>query len=355
MAAQNARDTTDLAQMLAADPERDPLGNVCVHRTNECAGDVRFYDWDDGLRPSSPVLFTARNGATLTGTVWATRGPGDAARHRHHHRLASRRRRPSTGAWPRLSPSTATSCSPTTSRVRAARTPSARARTRTRASRAERASPSSTAPRTRSTSCSPPRPGPTCRGAAAGSGTSHADKQKRRVAAGLNAAYDPLHALIDPDRVGLAGHSLGAGAVSYVGQIDPRVRSIVAWDNLNDFKPSGGGAGPPTGSAGSCASGSSPRPCRPRSPSPRWGCRPTTASSRRPTRRTPIRRARARPSRATGRRAWTRRRSSSAAGPTTSSRSSPATPRRSRWDRHLPGDGHGRLVHDGVAGQVRQG
>jgi hypothetical protein len=35
-------------------------------------------------------------------------------------------------------------------------------------------------------------------------------------------------------RVGLAGHSLGAAAVSYVGQLDPRVKAIVAWDNLSD-------------------------------------------------------------------------------------------------------------------------
>ncbi len=27
------------------DPARNYLGNVCGHRTNECAGDVRFYDW----------------------------------------------------------------------------------------------------------------------------------------------------------------------------------------------------------------------------------------------------------------------------------------------------------------------
>src|SRR3954452_13557489 len=37
---------------------------------------------------------------------------------------------------------------------------------------------------------------------------------------------------LDADRVGIAGHSLGASAVSLVGQCDPRVRAIVAWDNL---------------------------------------------------------------------------------------------------------------------------
>jgi dienelactone hydrolase len=37
---------------------------------------------------------------------------------------------------------------------------------------------------------------------------------------------------LDPDRVGIAGHSLGASAVSEVGQCDPRVKAIVAWDKL---------------------------------------------------------------------------------------------------------------------------
>jgi dienelactone hydrolase len=37
---------------------------------------------------------------------------------------------------------------------------------------------------------------------------------------------------LDAGRVGIAGHSLGASAVSDVGQCDPRVKAIVAWDNL---------------------------------------------------------------------------------------------------------------------------
>ena len=43
---------------------------------------------------------------------------------------------------------------------------------------------------------------------------------------------NPARANIDADRVGLAGHSLGASAVSQVGQCDTRVKAIVAWDNL---------------------------------------------------------------------------------------------------------------------------
>lgn len=43
---------------------------------------------------------------------------------------------------------------------------------------------------------------------------------------------NPGRADLDPDRVGLAGHSMGAWAASVVGQCDPRVKAIVGWDNL---------------------------------------------------------------------------------------------------------------------------
>jgi hypothetical protein len=43
---------------------------------------------------------------------------------------------------------------------------------------------------------------------------------------------NPGYASLDPDDVGIAGHSLGAEAVSWVGQCDSRVRAIVAWDDL---------------------------------------------------------------------------------------------------------------------------
>src|SRR3954465_15725688 len=45
-------------------------------------------------------------------------------------------------------------------------------------------------------------------------------------------AANPGRDQLDPARVGIAGHSLGASAVSEVGQCDPRVKAIVAWDKL---------------------------------------------------------------------------------------------------------------------------
>src|SRR5207302_1484592 len=44
--------------------------------------------------------------------------------------------------------------------------------------------------------------------------------------------YNPDYADLNTNEVGIAGHSLGASAVSQVGQCDPRVKAIVAWDDL---------------------------------------------------------------------------------------------------------------------------
>ena len=55
--------------------------------------------------------------------------------------------------------------------------------------------------------------------------------------AGLNAAFNPLWQLLDTSRLGLAGHSYGAAGVSYIAQWDPRVKAVVAWDNLGGVDP----------------------------------------------------------------------------------------------------------------------
>src|SRR3954468_7021988 len=63
--------------MQAADPEREFVTDLCWNGGDGCAGDVRLYDWEaKGYGIVKPVLFTARNGATISGHVWATRsGP----------------------------------------------------------------------------------------------------------------------------------------------------------------------------------------------------------------------------------------------------------------------------------------
>jgi dienelactone hydrolase len=65
-----------------------------------------------------------------------------------------------------------------------------------------------------------------------GTHTSHAEKQRRRVAAGLNPPYNPLWQLVDRRHIGIAGHSFGAEAASYLAQYDRRIDAVVAWDAL---------------------------------------------------------------------------------------------------------------------------
>ncbi|HEX4191359.1 MAG TPA: hypothetical protein VHZ06_10235 [Marmoricola sp.] len=63
-------------------------------------------------------------------------------------------------------------------------------------------------------------------------GTSHEAKQARRVAAGLDAAYNPLWSMLDRNSIGLTGHSYGAQAADWLAQKDPRVSAAVGIDSL---------------------------------------------------------------------------------------------------------------------------
>ena len=58
-------------------------------------------------------------------------------------------------------------------------------------------------------------------------------------------ASNPYARELDADRVGIAGHSLGAAAVSVVGQCDNRVKTIVAWDDLDRITDCSGVTIPP--------------------------------------------------------------------------------------------------------------
>lgn len=48
---------------------------------------------------------------------------------------------------------------------------------------------------------------------------------------------NPYYGMLDTTEIGIAGHSLGASAVSWVGQCDSRVKTIVAWDDLAAIAP----------------------------------------------------------------------------------------------------------------------
>jgi alpha-beta hydrolase superfamily lysophospholipase len=49
-------------------------------------------------------------------------------------------------------------------------------------------------------------------------------------------SHNPYARDLDRSRVAVAGHSLGASAVSVVGQCDRRVKAVVAWDNLHEIE-----------------------------------------------------------------------------------------------------------------------
>ena len=63
--------------ILAKDPERQFLTDLCWSNSLPCAGDLRLYDWKkNGYGLVEPVLFTNRTGAIISGHVWATKaGP----------------------------------------------------------------------------------------------------------------------------------------------------------------------------------------------------------------------------------------------------------------------------------------
>jgi dienelactone hydrolase len=236
----------------AADPEREFETDVCWNGGDGCAGDVRLYDWQsNGYGIVKPVLFTARNGATLSGHVWATKsGPA---------------KRPGivlTNGSVQADEQLYWYAAQTLAKagyVVLSWDPQGQGQSDTYGEGADRNEgvPSQTDGRPffdgtedaldffLSSPSHPYEPVKSC-----STGTSHAAKQNRRVAAGLDAGYNPFWQLLDRSRIGLAGHSYGAAGVSYIGQWDPRVKAIVAWDNLAPASPGTGSGSFPPGEAG---------------------------------------------------------------------------------------------------------
>src|SRR5262245_49071617 len=71
VALQSTRRAAERALIRLRDPERRPDPNACL--TGLCVADPRLDAWRGVV---TQVLFTARDGATLSGRVWATReGP----------------------------------------------------------------------------------------------------------------------------------------------------------------------------------------------------------------------------------------------------------------------------------------
>ena len=71
---ESQRTQTEAALTAARDPERNFLTDLCNSKGLACAGDIRLNHWKaDGHGLVERVLWTARNGSTVAGRVWATR------------------------------------------------------------------------------------------------------------------------------------------------------------------------------------------------------------------------------------------------------------------------------------------
>ena len=223
-----------MATTLAADPQRN-FATVCAIGGMACAGDVRLYDFEErGRGIVEPVLWTARNGSTVSGHVWATRSgpPKRPAVVITNGSIQA----PEALYWWAAQVLAKHGYVVVTFDAQQ----QGRSDTFGEGADANEGVPSQTEGNgfydwtqdaldfLLSTPAQPfcPRP--------SRSGTSHCAKQQRRVASGKNAAFNPYWELVDGSRIGLAGHSYGAAGVSWMGQQDPRVDAVVAWDNLCD-------------------------------------------------------------------------------------------------------------------------
>lgn len=260
LARQNAEDNADLAAIAAEEAPmgadaRNFTGNICFQRKQECAGDVRYLDWaSSGFGMAEPVQYTARSGATISGTVWAT-DAGPAKRPGIVITTGSVQA-PETLYWPIAAVLAKRGYVVLTYDVQGqgrsdtfGAPPDDNEGFPSQAGQPFYDGTEDALDFLLSTPAKPYEPRPSCGNANGGTGTDHSDKHQRRLDAGLHAAHNPFWKLVDAERIGIAGHSLGAGAVSYIGQIDDRVDAIVAWDNL------GTGSSHPD-----CPSGSAPRP-----------------------------------------------------------------------------------------------
>ena len=237
----------------AADPERNFMGNVCWHGQQACAGDVRLYDFEEqGRGLVRRVLFTARNGSTVSGHVWAAR-QGPAKRPGIVITNGSIQAPEALYWW-------AAQLLAKSGYVVVTFDPQQQGQSDGLGEGVDlnEGVPSQTEGNTfydwtqdaiDFLLSTPQRP--FC-ARPSRSGTSHCAKQERRVGEGRNAAHNPFWELVDGSRIGIAGHSYGAAGVSWIGQQDPRVDAVVAWDSLcaptspeEGASCLGGGQGPP--------------------------------------------------------------------------------------------------------------
>ncbi len=251
LAEQGVKNHLEATEAQADDPERNFSDDLCYEGENGCAGDVRLYNWEkDGHGQVRKVLFTSRGGATLSARIWET--------------ASTKRTRPGVVITPGSVQADeqmywyAAQALAKDGYIVMTFDAQGQGQSDTlgQAPDEDEGFPAQTDGRPfydgtedaldffLSTPKHPYQPVPSCE-----TGTSHAAKQDERVKKGLDAAYNPFWKGLNAKEIGLAGHSYGAVGVSYIAQWDPRVKAVVAWDNLGPPAPEG--AEVPGGAPGS--------------------------------------------------------------------------------------------------------
>jgi len=249
IALQSLDGTVGLGQALAADPGRVPA-NPCAANLDLCAGDPRLYDWGGRYGIVRPVHYVNRNGALISGHLWAPL----PRRHRRIRRMpavliVNGDLAPEPIYW------YAAQAIARSGYVVMTFDPQGHGASDTYGAGDDQQRHVSTqqgagcdcieapadqdaAEQTRdalrfllSSRRRPYLPKRTP-GHAKPADSPGRIKQRQAAQAGNADPFDPLRRLVDARRIGLAGHSRGADAVSIVGSRDHKVDAIVAWDNL---------------------------------------------------------------------------------------------------------------------------
>jgi dienelactone hydrolase len=220
--------TTNLlnaVQQQVGDPSRLFLTDLCWSQGLACAGDVRLNHWaDKGYGLVEPVLFTSRTGATLAGHAWATRS-GPAKRPLVVITSGSVQATETMYWWAAQALAKAGYVVLTWDPQNQGRSDTLGAGGDALAGVPPQFEGETFFDGTQdaldfalSTPDNPYCPRPSR------NSTSHCGKANDEV--------NPFWSLVDPERIGLAGHSYGGMGVSWMGQADTRVKAVVAWDPL---------------------------------------------------------------------------------------------------------------------------
>lgn len=249
LALQSLDGTVGLAQALEADPGRLPA-NPCAANLNLCAGDPRLYDWGGRYGIVRPIHYVNRNGALISGHLWAPL----PRRHRRIHRMpavliVNGDLAPEPIYWyaaqaiarsgyvvmtfdPQGHGASDTYGAGDDQQRHVAIQQAAGSDSIEPAADQDAAEQTRDALRFLLSSHRRPYLPKRTPGHAKPADSPGRIKQRQAAQAGDADRLDPLRRLIDARRIGLAGHSRGADAVSIVGSRDHRVGAIVAWDNL---------------------------------------------------------------------------------------------------------------------------